>query len=241
MSDKQIIIVEDDRDFRESIMEYLVLAGFDVTGAASALEFYQKIAQDRFLLVILDIALPDQDGLVLAEYVRKNTDMRIIMLTAQSSQKSKIVAYESGADLYLTKPVDFPELLASITSILGRLSNSHSGEQQEEKTEYESNREIRPWELSRKEWALFTPDGDKIILTAKEFDFVEKLSSCPLKVVDREELLKALDYENTASGNRSLDALVHRMRRKKGNTEHYIPIKTSHGSGYSFSAPIIVR
>ena len=241
MSDKQIIIVEDDRDFRESIMEYLVLAGFDVTGAASALEFYQKIAQERFLLVILDIALPDQDGLVLAEYVRKNTDMRIIMLTAQTSQKSKIVAYESGADLYLTKPVDFPELLASITSILGRLRNSHSGEQGEEKTEYVSDLEIRPWELSRKEWALFTPEGEKIILTAKEFDFVEKLASCPRKVVEREELLQTLDYENSASGNRSLDALVHRMRRKKGNSEHSIPIKTSHGSGYSFSAPIFVR
>ncbi len=241
MSDRQIIIVEDDRDFRESIMEYLVLAGFDVTGAASALEFYQKIAQDRFLLVILDIALPDQDGLVLAEYVRKNTDMRIIMLTAQTSQKSKIVAYEAGADLYLTKPVDFPELLASITSILGRLNNSHQGEQEEEKTEYAYDLEIKPWELSRKEWALFTPECEKIILTAKEFDFVEKLASCPRKVVDREELLQTLDYENTASGNRSLDALVHRMRRKKGNSEHSIPIKTSHGAGYSFSAPIIVR
>jgi DNA-binding response OmpR family regulator len=241
MSDKQIIIVEDDRDFRESIMEYLVLAGFDVTGTASALEFYQKIAQDRFLLVILDIGLPDQDGLVLAEYVRKNTDMRIIMLTAQSSQKSKIVAYESGADLYLTKPVDFPELLASITSILGRLSNTLSGEQGEDKTEYVPDLEIRPWGLSRKEWALFTPEGEKIILTAKEFDFVEKLASCPRKVVEREELLQTLDYENTASGNRSLDALVHRMRRKKANSEHSIPIKTSHGAGYSFSAPIIVR
>jgi DNA-binding response OmpR family regulator len=162
------------------------------------------------------------------------------MLTAQSSQKSKIVAYESGADLYLTKPVDFPELLASITSILGRLNNSHSGEQGEERTEYESNQEIKPWELSRKEWALFTPDGDKIILTAKEFDFIEKLASYPLRVVDREELLKALDYENTTSGNRSLDALVHRMRRKKEISELYIPIKTSHGSGYSFSAPIIM-
>lgn len=241
MSDRQIIIVEDDRDFRESIMEYLVLAGFDVTGAASALEFYQKISQDRFLLAILDIALPDQDGLVLAEYARKNTDMRIIMLTAQTSQKSKIVAYEAGADLYLTKPVDFPELLASITSILGRLNNPHPGEQEEEKSEYASDPEIKPWVLSRKEWALLTPEGEKIILTAKEFDFIEKLASCPRKVVEREELLQTLDYENTASGNRSLDALVHRMRRKKGNSEISIPVKTSHGAGYSFSAPIIVR
>ena len=236
---KRIIIVEDDRDFRESIMEYLALAGFEVTGVSSALEFYLNIAEEQYLLVILDISLPDQDGLVLAEYVRKNTDMRIIMLTAQSSQKSKIIAYESGADLYLTKPVDFPELSASITSILGRLGNSHAGEHETEKIETAANREIKPWELSRKEWALFTPEGEKIILTPKEFDLVEKLASCPWKVVEREVLLQTLDYENTASGNRSLDALVHRMRRKKGNGDNYIPVKTSHGAGYCFSAPIV--
>jgi len=166
--------------------------------------------------------------------------MRIIMLTAQSSQKSKIIAYESGADLYLTKPVDFPELSASITSILGRLGNSHAGEHEAKINESATDQEIKPWKLSRKEWALFTPEGDKIILTAKEFDFMEKLASCPRKVVEREVLLQTLDYENTASGNRSLDALVHRVRRKKGNSEHYIPIKTSHGAGYSFSAPIFI-
>ncbi|MBN1279692.1 MAG: response regulator transcription factor [Chlorobium sp.] len=232
---KRIIIVEDDRDFRESIMEYLALAGFEVTGVASALDFYQKIARERYLLVILDISLPDQDGLVLAEYVRKNTDMRIIMLTAQSSQKSKVIAYESGADLYLTKPVDFPELLASITSILGRLTVGTSS-----RPEPEPDNEKQHWQLQRNDWSMLTPKEEIIQLTAKEFDLIEKLASLPNQVVERQVLLKALDYENDEFGNRSLDALIHRLRRKKDGLSCRIPIKTAHGSGYCFSEPIVI-
>lgn len=240
MSDKRIIIVEDDRDFRESIMEYLMLAGFEVTGVASALEFYQKIAQDHFLMVILDISLPDQDGLVLAEYVRKNTDMRIIMLTAQSSQKSKIIAYESGADLYLTKPVDFPELLASITSILGRINTGLPYRPEPDHNEPVPDHENPHWRLQRKDWSMLTPQDQIIQLTAKEFDLIEKLASHPNQVVERHVLLKALDYENDEFGNRSLDALIHRLRRKKDELNCRIPIKTAHGSGYCFSEPIII-
>ncbi|WP_449258662.1 response regulator transcription factor [Chlorobium limicola] len=237
---KRIIIVEDDRDFRESIMEYLALAGFEVTGVSSALEFYLNIAEEQYLLVILDISLPDQDGLVLAEYVRKNTDMRIIMLTAQSSQKSKVTAYESGADLYLTKPVDFPELSASIASILGRLNASTVNRIGQEKNESEPDHEKKQWQLQRNNWSMLTPEGELIQLTAKEFDLIEKLASFPNQIVERQVLLKTLDYENDEFGNRSLDALIHRLRRKKNGLSCRIPIKTAHGSGYCFSEPIII-
>ena len=123
---RQVIVVEDDNDFRESMVEFLELNGLDVTGVESALEFYQSISRQSYDVVILDIGLPDQNGLVLAEYVRNNTDMRIIMLTAQSSLESKISAYQAGADIYLVKPVDFSELSASIYSILGRLNSNQS-------------------------------------------------------------------------------------------------------------------
>jgi DNA-binding response OmpR family regulator len=237
---KRIIVVEDDRDFRESMVEYLVLAGFDVTGVASALEFYQRISQQQYLMVILDIGLPDQNGLVLAEYVRNNTDMRIIMLTAQSSLDSKVTAYRSGADIYLVKPIDFAELAASLQSILGRLDFPPTKKQDTGTPEPAEEREIIPWKLIRNEWRLCPPEGAAIKLTSKEFDLLELLASHPNKVVERHVLLKALDYDNDEFGNRALDALVHRLRRKKDGLNCRIPLKTAHGSGYGFSEPIII-
>ncbi|NTU59045.1 MAG: response regulator transcription factor [Chlorobiaceae bacterium] len=239
---KKIIVVEDECDFRESLVEYLTLAGFDVTGTASALEFYQSIAQQQFPLVILDIGLPDQSGLVLAEYIRKNTDMRIVMLTAQSSLDSKITAYRSGADLYLIKPIDFAELTASLNSILGRLETSYSITRELIHNEQEASPpKLTQWVLLRKDCTLFTPNGDKTTLTSKEFDLLDKLALTPNTLVERQTLLKTLDYDNDDLGNRALDALIHRLRRKKKELDFRIPIKTFHGSGYSFLAPIIVK
>jgi len=162
------------------------------------------------------------------------------MLTAQSSPKSKITAYESGADLYLTKPVDFPELLASINSILGRLTTSPAGRQELKENDADTDNEHTQWRLLRSEWTLLTPKGEKIVLTAKEFDLIEKLASNPNQIVERQFLLKTLDYENDEFGNRSLDALIHRLRRKKDGLNCRIPIKTAHGSGYCFSEPIVI-
>jgi DNA-binding response OmpR family regulator len=238
---KRIIVVEDDRDFRESMVEYLELAGFDVTGTASALEFYQSISREQFPLVILDIGLPDQSGLVLAEYIRKNSDMRIVMLTAQSSLDTKLTAYRSGADIYLVKPIDFAELAASLDSILGRLEANSPASIEPSNIEPFSEPEKPQWRLLRNACTLITPQGNKTILTSKEFDLLEKLASSPNTVVERPDLLKALDYENDELGNRALDALIHRLRRKKEELDHRIPVKTVHGSGYSFSASITIE
>lgn len=236
---KRIIIVEDDRDFRESLVESLLLAGFDVTGVESALEFYQNIATHDYLLVILDLGLPDQNGFVLAEYIRNNTNMRIIVLTAQSSLDTRINAYQSGADMYLLKPVDFSELQASIYSILGRLDEKQPKRFERKVVEPSAKQKEGYWTLVRSDMTLSTPGNDTIKLSSKEFDLIEMLASFSNTVISRQDLLKALDYEDNKLGNRSLDTLVHRLRQKSG--EHCrMPIKTVHGSGYSFSTKIII-
>lgn len=236
----RIIVVEDDRDFRESIIEYLVLSGFDVVGVESAMEFYRTIAEQNFLLAILDIGLPDQNGLALAEYVRNNTDMRIVMLTAQSAQTSKISAYRAGADIYLVKPVDLSELSASIQSILGRLDAQPASSEEIKKAEPCREIKQKNWQLLRNEWTLCSPTENRIKLTAKEFDLVEALALHHNSTVKRQNLLTSLDYENSDFGNRALDALIHRLRRKYEEINIKIPIKTVHGSGYCFSAPVII-
>lgn len=241
--EKRIIIVEDDCDFRESVVEYLSLAGFCITGVESALDLYRCISMQHYHVVILDIGLPDQNGLVLAEYVRNNTDMRILMLTAQSALESRINAFQAGADMYLTKPVDLAELSASLTSLLGRLDavdpfRIETAEESSRQSQQVDDTSL--WTLKRNDRELLSPDGVNIRLTSKEFDFVERIARSPKKAVLRQELLKVLDYENSEYGNRALDALIHRLRRKKEAGKSGIPVKTIHGSGYCFSALVLI-
>ncbi len=235
---RRVIIVEDDCDFRESMVEYLVLKGLDVTGVESALQFYQSITLHQYDLAILDIGLPDQNGLVLAEYIRNNTDIRIIMLTAQSSLESKVNAYTAGADIYLVKPIDFSELSASIYSMLRRLDASLCLSLSQQAVEPALENKHSQWTLIRSNWTLCSPAGEKIKLTSKEFDLVERLALSSNTVILRQDLLTGLGYENNELGNRSLDALVHRLRLKKDGLKYSIPVKTTHGSGYSFAASI---
>lgn len=240
----KIIVVEDDRDFRESMVEYLSLAGIDVTGVSSALEFYNSMTRQPYQIAVLDIGLPDQNGLVLAEFIRKNTDTRIVMLTAQASLDSKISAYRSGADIYLVKPIDFAELVATIQSLLGRINADAEleGQEQRQPVERQPARTNEPvgWSLLRQECCLLAPQGRKVSLTSKEFDLLEKLAASAIEVVERQALLQALAYENDELGNKALDALIHRLRRKKDELEIRIPLKTIHGVGYSFAEPIVI-
>jgi DNA-binding response OmpR family regulator len=239
-----IIVVEDDQDFRESMVEYLTLASFEVTGVSCALDLYSAISKNRYQIAVLDIGLPDQNGLVLAEYIRKNSDMRIVMLTAQAALDSKIMAYRSGADIYLVKPIDFAELSASLESLIGRIRAA------EESLPLESARsQSEPvpqhatdsgWKLLRNECSLLAPQGSMVSLTSREFDLLEKLAFSAREVVERADLLQALAYDNDELGNKALDALVHRLRRKKEDINQPIPLKTSHGVGYSFAASIVI-
>ena len=112
----RVIIVEDDQDLRESLVEFLNLAGHDVSGVGSGLEFYQAIAASSFAIAVVDVGLPDQCGYVITEYIRKNPAMGVIMLTARDAIEDRVRGYDAGADLYMVKPVDSRELGAAITS-----------------------------------------------------------------------------------------------------------------------------
>ncbi|RXK84323.1 response regulator transcription factor [Chlorobaculum sp. 24CR] len=234
----RIIVVEDDSDFRDSVVETLTLYGYEATGAKSALDFYHKVAQKPYALVILDLGLPDQNGVVLAEFIRQNTDMRIIILTARSSIESRVSAYKAGADTYLLKPVNTDELIASIESNLGRFSQKGDDEQA---------RGINPleplssgWQLLRAASTIITPTGEKLGLSSKEIDFLEHLAS-KRGNASRQELAAALGYNDVATGNKALDVLVHRLRQKAAEHGVKLPIRTVRGKGYCLSEPLTVK
>lgn len=235
----QIIIVEDDRDLRESMEEYFTLAGYRVSVASSAREFYQQLSLKKFALAILDIGLPDQEGFILAEYARKNTDMRIIILSGRSSAEDRFTGYSAGADIYMVKPVDCRELAVSVANLLSRIASvpPQSREQQLPSTD----KKARPWRLDCSEWILRTPEETAISLSSKEFDFLFCLLRQPKKVVPRTEILKALAYQQDDYGNRALEAMVHRFRKKTETVGWGFPVKNSRGIGYCLTADMVIE
>lgn len=233
MSDQEIkvIIVEDDRDLRESIVECLDLSGLETTGVSSGLEFYQAIAETSFNITVFDVGLPDQSGYVLAEYARQKTSMGIIIMTARGEAEDRLHGYSCGADLYLVKPVDCRELAAAIRNLHARII---------------SPLKIAPplpadvWFLEKSTWRLVSPDKGNITLTAKEMQFISCLAAASGSTVSRESLLEKLGYGDDEYANRAMDSLVRRLRRKlEEHTPAPSPLKTVHTMGYCFTASIV--
>lgn len=227
----QVLVVEDDHDLRESVVEYLCLAGMTASGVGSATECYHTLSSGDWSVAVVDIGLPDQSGYVLVEYIRSNTSLRVIILTALDAIDDRVKGYDSGADIYLVKPVDCRELAAAILSLAQR--------QLAEVDQPPSTAQLETWALDRSGWALVAPGGINITLTAKEVRFLNLLASSPGKPVERETLLTSLYLRHDEYTSRSLDSLVRRLRSKiatvTGNTA---PIKTAHSVGYCFSASL---
>ncbi|NVN90481.1 MAG: response regulator transcription factor [Desulfuromonadales bacterium] len=231
--DIKVLVVEDDQDLRESVVEYLNLAGLTASGVGSAAECYHTLNSGDWCVAVVDIGLPDQSGYVLVEYIRANTAMRVIILTARDAIDDRVKGYDSGADIYLVKPVDCRELTAAIISLAQR---------QLAKTDPPPTlHQPESWSLVRSDWALFAPGGINIALTAKELQFLQLLTTSPGKPVDRDTLLSKLYLRHDEYTSRSLDSLVRRLRAKIMTATGYTaPIKTAHAVGYCFSAPLSI-
>lgn len=229
----RIIFVEDDIDLRDSITEYLTLSGLSVTGVGCCIDCYAALKGADFQVAVVDVSLPDQSGFVLTEYLRKNTALGIIILTARETLEDRVHGYSSGADLYLVKPVNTKELLAAIKSLAGR--------QRPDQRAPLPPAKWTPWQLQKDAWALVTPVGAALELTAKEFRFLEALISTPGKAVDRDHLIALLGYSDDEYANRAMDSLVRRLRRKiEEATQLPSPIKTIHAIGYCFTSPAVI-
>lgn len=237
----RIILVEDDQDLRESLLEYLQLTGYQVDGAGSALEFYHHLARHPYAVAILDIGLPDQDGLMLAAYLRQNSRTRIIILSAHTGIDDRIKGYRSGADTYLVKPVDGRELAAAIDSQLQRDNSDQrrttAASPAADPLAAADAQPRRRWFFAPSAWLLTTPGGARIELSGKEMELMTLLMRQPGEIVRREEILAQLYQRDDDHANRALESLVRRLRQKIADHDPDNPIKTCWGTGYCFSTP----
>jgi DNA-binding response OmpR family regulator len=229
----RVIIVEDDIDLRESLETYLSMSGFFVAGVGACRDLYRCLDSHSYDIAILDVGLPDQSGIVLAEYLHSNTTMGIIMLTAKDSDEDKLKGYDAGADIYLTKPVDSRMLVSVITNLAARLK-PHT-------VSVEPKAMQTGWVLNKTSWILLTPHGDTAELTIIEINFLSLLSQSPGIPVSRAELLQKLYSRTDDYTGKALDVMIYRLRAKVAAVgDMSLPVKSIRFAGYSFAAPLYI-
>jgi len=220
-----ILVVEDETSIASFVAAYLRNAGYGVQTAATAQAALIQLAGDAPALVILDLNLPDGDGVELCRRIRKTSDIPILMLTARDEDIDKIIGLEVGADDYMTKPFNPRELVARVKSILRRAAP--------ERRKSESD-EIHHGDLSVNAGKREVHVGDEEIhLAPKEFDLLWELLDHRGIVLTRDQLLERVWGYTFAGDTRTVDVHVRQIRRKLGDAS---PIVTVWGVGYKVAS-----
>ncbi|HWK68942.1 MAG TPA: response regulator transcription factor [Rhizobiaceae bacterium] len=229
----RILIVEDEPRLRRDLADFLTLSGFKTTAVGTAREMRKTLAEtDAPAIVILDVGLPDGNGFDLAAEVRGTHPCGIIILTALGDSLDRIRGFDSGADIYLVKDTTLREVEAAVRSLLRRTGKaSNLGVEGDER-----------WVLDSTNWQLIAPNQHALKLTATEFAFMTELCKRSGEVCGREQLMEVLMRPRSNFGNRHLDAVVSRLRRKiEQHSKLAAPIKVVYGVGYAFTATAAVE
>ncbi|QCK85258.1 response regulator [Phreatobacter aquaticus] len=233
-----VAIVDDEEHLREAVAEYLELQGFDVLSYRNAQVFREESVGKAIDVAILDIAMPGEDGLSLARFIRKTRQTGIIMATAAGRPIDRIVGLEIGADDYLVKPYELRELLARIKSVLRRVKAAPAnGQATAPQAVLQEGRSLKFGTLTLDLDArrLVDAAGAPIDLTAMEFDLLQALATRPNRVLSRGQLQEFAHGRSADESDRSIDIRVTRLRKKiEPDAEHPRFIKTVRGEGYVF-------
>ncbi len=225
MSAKKILVVDDEASVRKLVRSYLERDGFSVVEAADGATALETARREHPALVILDLMLPEVEGLEVCRVLRAESDVFVLMLTAKTEETDKLVGLGLGADDYLTKPFSPRELVARVKAILRRAALAPAAESGAALT-------AGPITLdeARREAAVA---GRRVDLTAREFDILAQLMKRPGMVFTREHLLEQVWGYNFYGDPRVVDVHVARLR-KKIEADHTNPefIKTVRGIGY---------
>jgi two-component system OmpR family response regulator len=229
-----ILIVDDHRDIRDLLARYLAKQGLRASvaeNAATARKAMQRVDLD---LVVLDIMMPGEDGLSLTRYLRENTDVPVILLTAMDEETDRIVGLEVGADDYLAKPFNPRELLARIKAVLRR---SHSLPRQ--RAQGTGKLRFDRWILDVNRRELIDEAGVVAPLSSGEFRLLAVLLERPGMVLTRDQLLDLTRGRSAQPFDRSIDNQVSRLRKKiERDPRNPELIKTAWGDGYSFAGEV---
>ncbi|MEO1190242.1 MAG: response regulator [Pseudomonadota bacterium] len=233
-SSPHILIVEDDNEIADLVARFLRANGLRATVAANGKAMDRALADTRPDLVVLDLMLPEEDGLTIAKRLRATSALPIIMLTAMREETDRVVGLELGADDYLGKPFSQRELLARIRAVLRRAQDA------------QSQREIAPATFVFAGWRLYPlmrelkdPQGGRVALTSAEFDLLQVFCERPRRILNRDQLLDMTRGRNALPYDRSIDTLVSRIRGKiERDAKAPELLKTVRLSGYLFTPEV---
>lgn len=215
----RILVVEDEAHIANFIRMGLTHEGFEVETAFDGTAALSRVDEFKPQLVILDLMLPGIDGLTLAERLRRDPDLLIIMLTARDQVADRVMGLNAGADDYLVKPFDFEELLARIRAVIRRRLPEQS-----------EVLHVGPITLDQARRAV-TMDGSPVELTVKEFELLRLFLLNPRRVLPRQLILDRV-WGYTFYGNENnVEVYIGYLRRKLGDGEHRL-IETVRGIGY---------
>lgn len=218
-----IAIVDDEEDINQLLSMHLTNAGFSIESFADAESFLSFINSHIPSLVILDLMLPDADGLDICKYLKKHeylSSIPIIILSAKAEEIDKVIGLELGADDYITKPFSPRELVARVKVILRRQSS-------EDKSRKMVIGDILVIDFEKREVVVI---GNKIELTPTEFGILELLSTKKGWVYNREQILDYLWKEHKGVNGRTIDVHIRNLREKLGEASKFI--KSVRGIGY---------
>ncbi|WP_340064480.1 response regulator transcription factor [Ascidiimonas aurantiaca] len=222
--DIKILLVDDEPDILEIVGYNLTSEGYQVSTAKNGMEAVAKAKRERPHLIIMDVMMPEMDGIEACEQIRKTSELKeviITFLTARGEDYSQVAGFEAGADDYITKPIKPKVLVSKVKALLRRLK--------EEEEEITLINKVGDIVINRDEYKIVQA-GQEIILPRKEFELLSLLASRPGKVFKREEILDKVWGNEVIVGGRTIDVHIRKLREKIGD-DHF---KTVKGVGYKF-------
>jgi two-component system OmpR family response regulator len=230
-----ILIVDDDKEIRDLLGRFLEQNRFRVTAVRDGKEIRRAWTNGHYQLVVLDLMLPGESGLDVARWLRSQSSVPIIMLTAMGEETDRIIGLELGADDYVPKPFNPRELLARIRAVLRRVGEGTDHRKEPSGGGFRFN----GWLLETTRRRLLNPEGVEVALTGGEYDLLLALVERANRVLTRDMLLDMLRGRQAGPYDRAIDVAVSRLRRKlDDNGRNPELIKTVRSGGYVLAASV---
>ncbi|MEZ2147258.1 response regulator [Bradyrhizobium sp. DN5] len=235
---QHIMIVDDEAPAREMVGDYLKMHGFTVTLCDGGKSLRAAIQGSMPDLVVLDLNMPEEDGLSIIRDLKSRINVPVIMLTATASPIDRVVGLELGADDYVAKPCELRELMARIRSVLRRSGPAKAAAPDVGAAKSDKDQLVRfgtKW-LDLEAQALRDDEGNEHPLTASEFGLLKVFAANPKRVLSRERLLELANARDAEAFDRAVDLRIMRIRRKiEPDPAKPAVIRTIRGGGYLFS------
>ena len=239
MNDKHILVVEDEAITRAKLVGYFQHAGYRVSEAENKAQMNVVLQNHHIDLIMLDINLPDEDGLMITRNLRSHSNIGIVLVTGRTDSIDKIIGLEMGADDYVTKPFELRELLVRVKNILWRISLT----EQKSVIDTEDEEDDDLFHFGQCSFDIpkrkLLKNNIPIKLTKAEYDILVAFVANPSRVLSRDRLLNLIEHRVDAPNDRTIDVLVRRLRNKiEDNPKDPQIFTTIHGEGYLFAADI---